>query len=166
MGNTNEYVSYIETNPDLKSEIDTYIQQMVNKKVKELAITAAENACKEYLGDRLAERVGIEVDKFETGRVEDAVAVVLKRYGIIPRVKESVDFDSVRKFLEEHPKIFTNASTGTNTEDVYNFYCEMCEEEDIIPVHKKTFSREINRLAGIHTKVKSINGKSVRVYTR
>lgn len=156
---------YIDANPNLKNDIDTYVQEVVTKKVKEIARTAAENACRDYMSDYLTEKVSVEVEKFETERVEDAVAYVLKRYGIIARVNDSAGFETVKTFLETYPKLFDNVKNMT-TDEVYNLYCEMCEEEEVSPLHKKSFSRELNRLAGIKTKVKSVKGKAFRIYTR
>lgn len=155
----------IDTEPTLKNEIDTYVQEVVNKKVKEIARTAAENACKEYFGDYLAEQVAIEVDKIETGRLEDVFAHLLKQYGVVSRMNNSVNFESVKLFLDHSIKILDKHGYVT-TDYFYELYCEECEDNDETPVHKKSFSRELNRLAGIKTKVKSIKGKSVRIYTR
>lgn len=157
---------YIDVNPNLKHDIEMFVKETMEKIAREVAHTAVEGVCKEYIEERLSSRVGVEVEKFEMERLEDAVAAKLKQYGIVARVNETVDFNSVKIFLENHKRVFENNQTGTNTEDVYNFYCDMCEEEELTPVHKKSFSRELNRLAGIKTKVKSINGKSVRIYTR
>lgn len=155
----------LDTEPELKNDIDQYVQEVVNKKVKEIARTAAENACKEYFGDYLAEQVAVEVDKIETGRLEDVFAQLLKRYGLVTRISESANFESVKSFLNHHLKIFDKYEYMT-TDQFYEMYCEECEDNEEIPLHKKTFSREINRLAGIKTKVKSIKGKSVRIYTK
>ena len=155
----------LDAEPALKNEIDTYVQEVVNQKVKEIARTAAETVCKEYFGDYLAEQVAMEVDKIETGRLEDVFAHLLKRYGITPRVNESANFESVKLFLDRAIKLLDKHGYVT-TDYFYELYCEECEDNDESPVHKKSFSRELNRLAGIKTKVKSIKGKSVRIYTR
>lgn len=155
----------IDDEPALKNDIDNYIQEVVNQKVKEIARTAAENACKDYFGDYLAEQVATEVDKIETGRLEEVFADLLKRYGLISRVNEVANFESIELFLNHAIKMFDKHEYVT-TDHFYEMYCEECEDNDEVPVHKKTFSRELNRLAGIKTKVKSIKGKSVRIYTR
>ena len=162
--NTMTY-KHIDLEPKLKNEIDPYVQEVVNQKVKEIARTAAENACKEYFGDYLAEQVAAEVEKIETGRLEEVFAELLKRYGLISRVNESVNFESVKSFLDYHSKLFDEHDYVT-TDYAYEIYCEDCEDNDETPVHKKTFSKELKKLAGIKTKVKSIDGKSVRIYTR
>ena len=157
---------YIDVNPNLKRDIEMFVRDTMEQIARDVARTAVENVCKEYIEERLTAKVGVEVEKFEIDRLEDAVAAKLKQYGIVPRMNETVNFESVKLFLELYPKFFDNMSKQTSTDDVYNFYCDMCEEEDIEPVHKKTFSRELNRLAGIKTKVKSVRGNAFRVYTR
>lgn len=156
---------YIEVNPNLKREIKDFVKEETEKIAREIARTAVENICKEYIEERLTYKVGVEVEKFETDRLEDAVAAKLKQYGIVPRMNETVNFESVKLFLDNHLKMFDKYEYMT-TDYVYEMYCEECEDNQEVPVHKKTFSREINRLAGIKTKVKSVNGKSVRIYTK
>ena len=129
---------YIDANPNLKNEIDQYVQEVVNKKVQEIARTAAEYVCKQYMDESFNHRVSIEVEKYEAERLEAAVAYTLKKYGIVARLTDSAEYETVKVFLDQYSQIFDK---NPSTDEVYNLYCDDCEENEETPLHKKAFSR-------------------------
>lgn len=69
--------------------------------------------------------------------------------------------NNVLEWLDEEPPIENNAVA-----DVYMAYQVWCSKNGCQPVKKMNFSKEIKKQTDFESKIKSINGKSVRVYIR
>lgn len=69
--------------------------------------------------------------------------------------------NNVIEYFEEEPRI-ENESVA----DVYLTYQVWCTKNGCMPVKKLNFSKEIKKVFNLESKVKSIQGKSVRVYIR
>lgn len=69
--------------------------------------------------------------------------------------------NNVLEYFEETPSI-ENESVG----DVYLAYQLWCTRNGCMPVKKLNFSKEIKKELGLTSKIKTIQGKSVRVYVK
>ena len=68
--------------------------------------------------------------------------------------------DSVANYISEYPDIHANL-----TDDVYNSYKEYCEELEMLPVKKPTFSKRLNTL-GYEVKNTTRMNNKVKVYAK
>lgn len=69
--------------------------------------------------------------------------------------------NNVLEYLEEEPKLENEAVSES-----YLKYQVWCTSNGCHPVKKANFSKEIRKQSGLTTKVKSIDGKSTRVYVK
>lgn len=69
--------------------------------------------------------------------------------------------NNVLEYFEEEPSI-ENESVA----DAYLTYQVWCSKSGCMPVKKANFSKEVKKHIGLSAKVKSIDGKSVRVYVK
>lgn len=69
--------------------------------------------------------------------------------------------NNVIEWLEYEPKI-----ENESVPDVYLSYQVWCTQNGCMPVKKLNFSKEIKKQFGLTSKIKTINGKSVRVYIK
>jgi len=67
--------------------------------------------------------------------------------------------NNVLDWFDEEPEIVNNAVS-----DVYLQYQIWCGQNGCMPVKKINFSKEVKRKYGLESKIKSVGGKSVRVY--
>lgn len=79
----------------------------------------------------------------------------------IERQEYIVSNNNVLEWLESEPHIENNAVS-----DVYLAYQVWCATNGCQPSKKLNFTKEIKKQLGFESKIKSINGKSVRVYCR
>lgn len=161
----------LDQNEDLKAEIKAFVAHEMLNAAREICTTVSEQVAKEVVTDRLADIVVQEIAKYNTSKLEGLVVGYLKQSGSIPHLNSPADIKSIDMFIEEYQMDdmemeLNDMIDGSETDEVYEMYCEMCEDQHLKPVHKKSFSRELNRKCGVRTIVKSINGKSVRIYTR
>ncbi len=161
----------LDQNETLKSEIKAFAQREMLKAAREICTTVAEQVAKEVVTEELSSVIVREIAKYNTNKLEGLVIGYLKQTGSIPHLNSPNDIKSIDMFIEEYnlddlDNEMDDMIDGSTTDEVYELYCDMCEDQNFKPVHKKAFSRELNRKCGVKTKVKSIDGKSVRVYTR
>ena len=159
----------LDENEFLKNEIKAFVQQEVLKAAREICRTVAEDVAQEVVTERLSYLISKEVAIYNASKLEGLVLGYLKREGAVPHLNNAKDLKSIEIFIDDHTSDdgdIDDEILGSPTEEVYELYCEMCEDQKLRPVHKKAFSREINRKYGVKTVPKSINGKSVRIYTR
>jgi len=69
--------------------------------------------------------------------------------------------NNVIEWLEGEPSIENNSIN-----DVYLMYQVWCSQSGCMAVKKMNFSKEIKKQFGFETKIKSVDGKSVRVYVK
>ena len=69
--------------------------------------------------------------------------------------------NNVLEYLEENPRVENEVVA-----DAYLSYQVWCTRNGCLSIKKSNFSREIKKQLGLVAKVKSIDGKSVRVYVR
>ena len=68
--------------------------------------------------------------------------------------------------IEENDFFIDNSPIGKNTNDYYNDYLMFCNDNGLIAGSKNHLGRQIKERFGVESKVKNINGKSIRIYTR
>lgn len=161
----------LDQHEELKAEIKAFVAQEALKVAREIGTTVAEQVAKDVVTDRLSSLIVKEIAIYNANKLEALVVGHLKQAGAIPHLNNPSDIKSIDMFIEEYQlddleNELDVMIDGSPTDEVYDLYCEMCQDKEIRPVHKKSFSRELNRKCGIKTVVKSIDGKSVRIYTR
>jgi hypothetical protein len=52
------------------------------------------------------------------------------------------------------------------TEDVYQRYCRFCDDGGFKEISKIVFSRQINKLMGLKSKVVKVLGKTTKIYVQ
>lgn len=83
------------------------------------------------------------------------------------KIKKAIGFFKPIKFeiVREYLNLHTNEEINNKVvNDVYISYIKWCKKNNIDPVCKNEFSIAVKEKCGLVSKVKTINGKSYRVY--
>lgn len=103
--------------------------------------------------------------------------LIAEGYFRLYKNKEFSDPDLVHEFNLEYHDENNNTETfvkcltdseidGFKPKEVYDEYCQWCEDEGEKPLSKKTFNQSILNIKGYKSKPKRVNGRTTRVYTK
>lgn len=150
---------------ELTPEIKQAIEQQVLKSIRTIAEDVCERTAKQYFNEFLGNKINIEVEKHLTSMLEYQINLVLKNHNLVSKANSEMDVQSVKKFLDSIDHDY-ELIIGEPTNTVYDEYFEFCSENKMPLLDKQWFSRELKRQTGIHSRVTSSGGKSIRIYAK
>lgn len=149
---------------ELSAEMKREIEQQVLKSTKTIAEDICELTAKRHFNDYLGNKINMEIEKHLTSNLERQILLILKEHKLVSESNHELNVQSIKKFLDSIDHDY-QLIVGEPTNTVYDEYYEFCNENKLPKLDKAWFSRELKRLTGIHTRVTTVNRKSVRIYT-
>jgi hypothetical protein len=153
------------TKVELSTEIEQVIERIVVKKMKTMALDICEQAANKYFNEFLGNKINIEIEKCLTSTLENQINLVLKEHDLVSKTDSELTTQSVKKFLD-HIDHDYDLIVGEPTNTVYDEYYDFCDENKLPKLDKQWFSRELKRQTGIYSRVTTVGGKSMRLYTK
>lgn len=149
---------------EISPEVNRAIEQQVLKSIKTIAEDLCEQTAKRYFNDYLGNKINMEIEKHLTSNLESQMLLILKEHKLVSESNHELNVQSIKKFLDSIDNDY-QLIVGEPTNTVYDEYYEFCSENKLPKLDKQWFSRELKRQTGIHTRVTTVNRKSVRIYT-
>lgn len=157
----------VMTKVELSTEVKQAIESAVLKNMKTIAADICEMTANRHFNDYLSNKINMEIAKHLTSNLERQILIVLKEHNLVSENNNELSSKSVKGYVE-----YCEADEGldmhiidVDTETVYEEYADFCVKNKIAPLNKPWFSRELKRQTGIYSRVTTIKGKSIRVYT-
>lgn len=153
---------------EITAEVNHAIERVVLKSIQTIASDICEQTAKRYFNDFLGNKINMEIEKHLTSNLERQILIILKEYKLVAENNCELSSKSVKGFVEycEKNDGLENHIIDADTECVYREYANFCVKNKITPLNKPWFSRELKRQTGIYSRVATVKGKSVRVYTK
>ena len=153
------------TKVELSVEIEQAIERAVVKKMKTIAADLCEQVARKHFNEYLGNKINMEIEKNLTSTLENQINLVLKDHNLVSKTNSELNVQSVKKFLD-HIDHDYHLIIGESTNVVYDEYYEFCDENKLPKLDKQWFSRELKRQTGIYSRVTTVGGKSMRLYTK